>query len=59
LIGTTCESLVHKLGRKNPWTTKELLNITTNHASGEKVLGAIFDLANGKTKRDESATRAA
>ena len=55
LSGTTCESLVHKLGRRGPWTTKELLDIATSHASGEEAVGAIFDRSNGKTRRDEDA----
>ena len=38
----TCESLVHKLGRRGPWTTKELLDIATSHASGEEAVRAIF-----------------
>ena len=42
LSGTTCKSLVHKLGRKGPRTTKELLDIATNHASSEEAVGAIF-----------------
>jgi hypothetical protein len=54
LTGTTCESLVHKLGRKSPRTIKELLDIMTNHASSEEVVGAIFDRAKGKAKHDES-----
>ena len=41
LTGTTYESLVHKLGRKNPRTTKELLDITTSYASGEEAVGAM------------------
>jgi hypothetical protein len=45
LSRTTCESLVHKLGRKHPWTTKELLDITTSHASGEEAARAIFNYA--------------
>ena len=53
LSKTTCESLVHKLGRKGPRTTKELLNIATSHASGEEAVGAIFDRPKGKAKRDE------
>ena len=53
MSGTTCESLVHKLGCKGPQTTKELLNIATSHASGEEAVGAIFDRPNGKAKRDE------
>ena len=55
LSGTTCESLVHKLGRKGPRTTKELLDIATSHASGEEAVGAIFDRLDGKVKRDEDA----
>jgi hypothetical protein len=43
LLGTTCESLVHKLGHKCPRTTKELLDIATSHASGEEAIGVIFD----------------
>ena len=48
LSGTTCESLVHKLGRKGPWTTKELLDIVTSHASGDEAVGVIFDRPKGK-----------
>jgi hypothetical protein len=59
LSGTTCESLVHKLGRKSLRTTKELLDIATNHASGEEVVGAIFDRSRGKAKRDEVADEGA
>ena len=55
LSGTTCESLVHKLGHRGPRTTKELLDITTSHASGEEAVGAIFDRSDGKTRRDEDA----
>ena len=55
LFGTTCESLVHKLRCKGPWTTKELLNIATSHASDEEAVGAIFDRPKGKAKRDEDA----
>ncbi|XP_066373176.1 uncharacterized protein [Miscanthus floridulus] len=55
LSGTTCESLVHKLGRKGPRTTKELLDIATGHASGEEAVGAIFDRSKGKAKRNDDA----
>jgi hypothetical protein len=55
LSGTTCESLVHKLGRKRPRITKELLDIATSHASGEEAVRAIFDRSRGKAKRDEDA----
>ena len=47
--------MVHKLGRKGPRTTKELLDITTSHASGEEAVGAIFDRLEGKARRDEGA----
>ena len=53
----TCESLVHKLGRKGSWTTKELLDIATSHASGEEAVGAIFDRSNSKARRDEGADK--
>ena len=48
-------SLVHKLGRKGPWTTKELLDIATSHASGEEAVGAIFDRSRDKAKQNEDA----
>ena len=59
LSGTTCESLVHKLGYKGPQTTKELLDIATSHASGEEVVGAIFDRLKGKARQDEGADEGA
>ena len=55
LSGTTCESLVHKLGRKGPQTTKELLDIATSHASGQESVRAIFYHPKGKAKWDEDA----
>ena len=55
LSRTTCESLVHKLGCKGPWTTKELLNIVTIHASGEEAVEVIFDRSKGKARWDENA----
>ena len=51
----TCESLVHKLGRKGPRTTKELLDIATSHASGEEAVEAIFYRLEGKARWDEGA----
>ena len=53
---TTYESLVHKLGHKGPRTTTELLDITTSHALGEEVAGAVFDRLEGKARRDEGAS---
>jgi hypothetical protein len=53
ILDTTSEILVHKLGHKSPRTTKELLNITTNHMSGEDAVGAIFDLRKEIAKRNK------
>ena len=41
------------MGHKGPWTTKELLDIATSHASSKEAVGAIFDRSRGKAKRDE------
>jgi hypothetical protein len=38
--GTTYYSLVHELGREQPKTTKELLDITTRHSLGEEAVEA-------------------
>jgi hypothetical protein len=54
LTGTTCKELIHKLGRKGPRTTRELLDIATNFASGEEAVGAIFHDTQGKEKRQEN-----
>jgi len=54
LSKTTCESLAHKLGCKNPRTIRELHDIATSHASGEEVVGAIFDRNKDKAKWEES-----
>jgi hypothetical protein len=53
LTGTTCKSLVHKLSCRKPRTTRELLDIATNHASGEEVVGAVLTDSRtvGKAKR--------
>ena len=53
MSGTTCKSLVHKLGCKDPQTTKELLDISTSHISGKEAVEAIFDRLKGKAKRDK------
>jgi hypothetical protein len=51
LAGTTCMELVHELGHKGPCTTKELLDIATNFASGKEAVGAIFHDTKGKEKQ--------
>jgi hypothetical protein len=44
-----CRTLVLELGHEQLKTTKELLNITTRHASGKEAVGAAFVLANVAT----------
>jgi hypothetical protein len=46
---TTCCTLVHELDCEQPKTTKELLDITTRHASGEEAVRATFILGNAST----------
>ena len=55
LSGTTCESLIHKLGCLKPRTTRDLLDVAMNHASSEEVVGAVFSGGwdKGKAKREE------
>lgn len=48
--GTTNEALVHELGRGQPRTTADLLDIATKFVDGENVVGAIF--RKGKSPRD-------
>jgi hypothetical protein len=47
--GTMCHILVHELGCEPPKTTKELLDIATQHASGKEADGAAFILENAGT----------
>ena len=49
----TCESLIHKLGCLKPCTTRDLLDVATNHASGEEAVRAVFNRGQdkGKAKR--------
>ena len=61
LSGTNYESLIHKLGCLKPHTTRDLLDIATNHASSEEAVGAVFSGGQdkGKAKRvdpDEGPT---
>ena len=50
LFGTNCESLIHKLGCLKPCTTRDLLDIATNHASGEEAVRAVFSGGQDKVK---------
>ena len=51
----TCESLIHKLGCLKPRTTRDLLDVVTNHASGEEAVRAVFNRGwdKGKAKRED------
>ena len=53
LSGTTCESLIHKLGCLKPQTTHDLLDTAMNHASGEEAVRVVFNGGwdKGKAKR--------
>ena len=55
LSETTYESLIHKLGCLQPHTTHDLLDVATNHASSEEVVGAVFSGGRdkGKAKRED------
>jgi hypothetical protein len=55
LEGTTCRDLVHELGRSPPVDSNELFDIATRFASGEEVVGAIFDGKKGKRVDDRPA----
>jgi hypothetical protein len=54
LLGTTCKELIHELGCKGPCTNRELLDIATNFASSEEVVGAISYDTKGKEKQQEN-----
>ena len=56
LSGTTCEALIHELGRNCPRTARELLDVATSHASGEEAVGALLHHTTpekGKGKRSD------
>jgi hypothetical protein len=55
LEGTTCRDLVHELGCSPPVDSNKLFDIATSFASGEKVVGAIFDGKKGKCMDDAPA----
>jgi hypothetical protein len=40
---TTYTSLIRRLGRRTPRTTRELLNIASNHADGEEAVAATLN----------------
>jgi hypothetical protein len=49
--GTMCMSLIHRLGRNMPRTTRELLDIVSNHADGEEAVAATLNTPQGKGKQ--------
>jgi hypothetical protein len=55
LEGTTCWDLVRELGRSPSVDSNELFDIATSFASGEEVVGAIFDGKKGKRMDDAPA----
>jgi hypothetical protein len=55
LEGTTCRDLVRKLGRIPPVDSNEQFDIATSFASGEELVGAIFDGKKGKRMGDAPA----
>jgi hypothetical protein len=58
-MGTTCKELVHELIRKGPHTTRELLDIATNFASGEEAVGQSSMTPRARTRGMRMSTRAA
>jgi hypothetical protein len=54
LSGITCKELVRELGRSTPITANGLMDIITNFAAGEKVVGAIFGSDQDKGKHKEA-----
>jgi len=55
LQGTKCRNLVHELARSCPTSANVLFDVTTNFASGEEAVGAIFDGKTTKRKEDAHA----
>jgi hypothetical protein len=41
--GTTCMFLIHRLGRRMPRTSRELLDIASNHTDGEEAAAATLN----------------
>jgi hypothetical protein len=49
--GMTCTSLIHRLGRRMPCTTRELLDIASNHADGKEVVATTLNTPQGTGKQ--------
>jgi hypothetical protein len=48
--GMTCTSLIHRLGHCTPRTTRELLDIVSNHTDDEEAVTATLNTPQGKGK---------
>jgi hypothetical protein len=55
--GTTCTTLVHRLGRMTPRTTQELHNIATNHTDGEEAVVDTLIIARGHIRASRKRRR--
>lgn len=54
MAGTTCHSLVGRIGKENTRTVKELLDMASEEPGAEEVVDAMFPPnETGKAKRDE------
>jgi hypothetical protein len=49
--GTTCTSFIRRLGCRMPRTTRELLDIASNHTDGEEAVAATLNTPQGKGKQ--------
>jgi hypothetical protein len=49
--GMTCTSLIHRLGHRMPRTTRELLNIASNHADGKEAVEVMLNTSQCKGKQ--------
>jgi hypothetical protein len=49
--GATCISLIHRLRRRMPRTTRELLDIVSNQADSEEAVAATLNTPQGKGKQ--------
>jgi hypothetical protein len=49
--GVMCTSLIHRLRRRMPRTTRELLDIASNHTDGEEAVAATLNTTQGKGKQ--------
>jgi hypothetical protein len=53
----TCSSLIHRLGRRTPRTTRDLLDIASNHADGEEAVVATLNTPREREKKSWTMAR--